>query len=138
MTAASNGSPPIPEQIRARLARPTEVCAGVSSPVSSSGAGTSAPPNSARASVRLIDQSIDLAALSQVILWAISGDRPANCSSMYFKDAVGVRLVQAPHHHLDADAADQLGVDRIEPERRLGTGGASIRSTSVSSDRRSR
>jgi hypothetical protein len=34
-------------------------------------------------------------------------------------DAVGVRVVRALHHRLDADIVDELGADRVERESRL-------------------
>jgi hypothetical protein len=34
-------------------------------------------------------------------------------------DAVGVRIVGAPHHRLDADVINELGADRVELEGRL-------------------
>ena len=37
-------------------------------------------------------------------------------------DAVGVRVIRAPHHRLRADVVDQLGADRVALECRLAPG----------------
>src|SRR5215472_13678345 len=70
-----------------------------------------------------VDQAVELAGVLAGDLVHNFGRQPGELLLDVFRgfgpNAVGVRVVRAPHHRLDADVVDQLGADRVELEGRL-------------------
>src|SRR4051812_11391720 len=79
------------------------------------------PPGAEREAVWLVHQPVELGGvLAGDLVDRVgrqTGELLLDVASALRPDAVGVRIVRAPHHRLDADLVEQFGTDRVELER---------------------